>query len=654
MTEGNCFLLGELVRAVEAEGWEPTARNAARIGTLAPEAVLRAVAVRLMRLSDDAAGVARAVAILGEDAQLRHVAALTGRDAETRRGRGGRARGGRDPAPGRARRAALRPPAAGLRRLRRRRRGRARGAAPARRRDPARRGDLVRARRGAPAAERRQRRGVGRRRAVRGRGPGADGGAPESAASYLRRALEEPPTAGARAGVLRQLGLSEAATGLPTATARLEEALEAGVDDARARAHAARSRSRARVQRRITPRRSPRSRRPRRSPTPTRSSSPRRAPRRSRSACCIRAAAGRCWHRRSRRRPRRQPGRDERRLLAATLCLREAMAGNSRATVARARARGARRGTRCSPTRAAARVARRRLARAARVRRARVERPRAERGDGALARARVDDGLRDGEPAARRVALGAGPPRRGDLRRRAGDRRRALRLAPLPAGGLRHARQPARRPRRAPGRGRLAARLDLSAHAGSAMLAPWHAALGRLALVDRREADALEHFAAWRDAVAGVRNPASFADWRSASRARADGARARRGGARARRRGARARAALRRAARDLGRAARGRARRRAGRSRASRSRCSTEAVAVAAASEARLEHCRALLELGTVLRRAGRRTDAGRALGEASSSRASAGRGSCRSAPTRSSRSPARACSARRGAAPTR
>ena len=82
MTEGNVFLLGELVRAVEAEGWEPDAQNAARIGTLAPEAVLRAVAVRLMRLSDDAAGVARAVAVLGDDAHLRHVAALTGREPD--------------------------------------------------------------------------------------------------------------------------------------------------------------------------------------------------------------------------------------------------------------------------------------------------------------------------------------------------------------------------------------------------------------------------------------------------------------------------------------------------------------------------------------------------------------------------------------------
>jgi DNA-binding CsgD family transcriptional regulator len=43
----------------------------------------------------------------------------------------------------------------------------------------------------------------------------------------------------------------------------------------------------------------------------------------------------------------------------------------------------------------------------------------------------------------------------------------------------------------------------------------------------------------------------------------------------------------------------------------------TEAVELSAGCEARLEHCRALLELGTLLRRAGRRTDAGRALGEA-------------------------------------
>ena len=193
MTEGNCFLLGELVRAVQAEGWEPTARNATRIGSLAPEAVLRAVAVRLMRLSDDAAGVARAVAILGEDAQLRHVAELTGRDAETAAAAADALAAGeilRPAGPGVLRfahpllaSAVYADVGAGERATLHRRAAEILHE----------RGHLVRARRCAPAAERRQRRGVGRRRAVRGGGPRAAAGAPESAASYLRRALEEPP-----------------------------------------------------------------------------------------------------------------------------------------------------------------------------------------------------------------------------------------------------------------------------------------------------------------------------------------------------------------------------------------------------------------------------------------------------------------------------
>ena len=118
-----------------------------------------------------------------------------------------------------------------------------------------------------------------------------------------------------------------------------------------------------------------------------------------------------------------------------------------------------------------------------------------------------------------------------------------------------------------------AARLDVAEHAGSAMLAPWHAALGRLALVERREADALEHFAAWRDAVEGVRNPASFAGWRSAS-ARALTALGRGDEARAlAARGARARAPLRRAAaRSRSRCARSRTPARTATS-TSRSRC---------------------------------------------------------------------------------
>ena len=162
----------------------------------------------------------------------------------------------------------------------------------------------------------------------------------------------------------------------------------------------------------------------------------------------------------------------------------------------------------------------------------------------------------------------------------------------------------------------LAARLDLSDHAGSALLGPWHAALGRLALVQRRESEALEHFADWRDAVTGVPNPATFAGWRSATAraltmlGRGDEASvlaaeelelARRFGA----------------ARPISVALRELAFAEAHGDLEHPIALLHEAVAVAAGSEARLEHCRALLELGTVLRRAGRRTDAGRALGQA-------------------------------------
>ena len=56
-------------------------------------------------------------------------------------------------------------------------------------------------------------------------------GAPESAASYLCRALQEPPATEQRAAVLRALGASEAATGLPSAVEHLEEALTVSAGD---------------------------------------------------------------------------------------------------------------------------------------------------------------------------------------------------------------------------------------------------------------------------------------------------------------------------------------------------------------------------------------------------------------------------------------
>ena len=227
MTEGNPFLLGELVRAVQAERWTPSQANAARIGTLAPEAVLRAVAVRLMRLTDEAAGVARAVAVLGDDAQLRHVAALTGRDPATVAAAADALAAGEILRPAGAQALAFAHPllasavyadvGAGERAALHRRAA-----------------EILHEEEIAPervAAHLLPSPGSGegwvvdvlcvaahRARAL---------GAPESAASYLRRALDEPPEPPVRAGVLRELGLAEAASALPTAVERLEEALAA-------------------------------------------------------------------------------------------------------------------------------------------------------------------------------------------------------------------------------------------------------------------------------------------------------------------------------------------------------------------------------------------------------------------------------------------
>jgi DNA-binding CsgD family transcriptional regulator len=53
-----------------------------------------------------------------------------------------------------------------------------------------------------------------------------DGGAPQSAASLLSRALDEPPPPGQRAGVLREAARAEAAAGREMACAHLEEALQ--------------------------------------------------------------------------------------------------------------------------------------------------------------------------------------------------------------------------------------------------------------------------------------------------------------------------------------------------------------------------------------------------------------------------------------------
>jgi DNA-binding CsgD family transcriptional regulator len=614
MTEGNAFLLGELIGAVQSEGWKPTAENASRIGTLAPEAVLRAVAVRLMRLSDDAAGVARAVAVLGDDAHLRHVAALTGRKPD-RVAAAADALAASD---------ILRPIDPGVLGFAHPLLasavyadvGTGERAALHRRAAEILRGEDIAPER--VAAHLLPSPGTGESWVVDILSTAASRalalGMPESAASYLRRALDEPADHAVRSALLRQLGTSESATGLPTAAGRLQEALTAATDE-RDRAQTLLALGRALA------------------------SAGRHAEALeafdeavaiddadahvSAQAQAEGDALGLLDPQRRRALLARDDvpvvtgdgasGRVQRTLLAAR-CMQRAMSGAPRAEVIECAERalagdaldaGADGTVLFGVTLAL--YAGDELAWDDRVLTAAMSQSRARGSMMALATAsfcrslsrcaqgRLVEALADAEQAVDAERYGWRhflPAAYGVL----------LGLQ-LDCGELEAAAA-------------TVVAYDPSEHAGSAMLAPWHEALGRLALIERRESDALEHFAAWRDVVEGIDNPACMAAWRSSTAlalaplgrtaeaeelAIEELALARRFGA------PRAISVALRALAHVGVHAElegplGRL---------------EEAVVLAAGSEARLEHGRAQLELGTMLRRVGRRSDAGRALGDA-------------------------------------
>jgi DNA-binding NarL/FixJ family response regulator len=75
-TGGNPLLLHELLKTLVAEGVEPSAGQVRFVRELGSRAISRSVLVRLARLGPDAIAVARAVAVLGDDADVGVVAAL--------------------------------------------------------------------------------------------------------------------------------------------------------------------------------------------------------------------------------------------------------------------------------------------------------------------------------------------------------------------------------------------------------------------------------------------------------------------------------------------------------------------------------------------------------------------------------------------------
>jgi DNA-binding CsgD family transcriptional regulator len=75
-TGGNPFFLHELVRALRSDDISPTAREASRVAGQGPSGVARSVLTRIAGLSPTAPSVARALAVLGGEGAVRELAAV--------------------------------------------------------------------------------------------------------------------------------------------------------------------------------------------------------------------------------------------------------------------------------------------------------------------------------------------------------------------------------------------------------------------------------------------------------------------------------------------------------------------------------------------------------------------------------------------------
>jgi len=88
-TGGNPLLLGQLLTALESDGVKPDGASAGAVRDIGPRAVSRGVLLRLARLPEPAVEVARAVAVVGDGADLATITAFTGIDEATVAARSG-------------------------------------------------------------------------------------------------------------------------------------------------------------------------------------------------------------------------------------------------------------------------------------------------------------------------------------------------------------------------------------------------------------------------------------------------------------------------------------------------------------------------------------------------------------------------------------
>lgn len=223
-TGGNPLLLIELLSALEREGVQPKNSETGLVNDIGPRAVSRSILVRLGRLSAEARAVARAIAVLGDGAELWAIADLADLDERA----AGRATGElRQAEILRAtqplgfvhplvKAAVYDDVAPGEREL-----------------DHSQAARLLAEAGAAPERIASHLLSVGPRgdawvvETLTEAGRQAQGrGAAESAGTYLERALAEPPPATERASLTLDLGVVRATTNLPAATPVLQDAFK--------------------------------------------------------------------------------------------------------------------------------------------------------------------------------------------------------------------------------------------------------------------------------------------------------------------------------------------------------------------------------------------------------------------------------------------
>lgn len=235
-TGGNPLFLRALLETLVAEGIEPTSACAYRVHEVGPEPVARAVSLRLARMPAEATALAQAVAVLGEGAAVRDAAALAGLDADvaahvaTTLARADilRLQQPLEFVHPVVRAAVYDDIPAGVRLVAH---GRAAELLGAAKREPeAAAAHLLITETAGNAAVVKTLRAAAERALRRA--------APDIAATYLRRALEEPPEAEELADVLCELGLAERRVDIAAAVRSLGEAVEL-IDDPLRRAEIA-------------------------------------------------------------------------------------------------------------------------------------------------------------------------------------------------------------------------------------------------------------------------------------------------------------------------------------------------------------------------------------------------------------------------------